>query len=542
MGNGYQARRNNEGENDISPKELAKENSREVVKTAAKEAGNKYLEANGVPAPLAQMATDKLEKNKLINKAINKVADNKQVSNMANKLKPGLDSAGLTKPSGGSNMASASTASDNNSSGLSKLKNLFPGSNTGSSSSGEAGGLSGVGDMIKKIKSIPPWLWPIIGYTLLFFFAIIIILATLQPILDFLGVDTSLGTGGGYGIGPEYKVDENSEQGKFYKRVTDAYNSNKTGDKKVTINAGTIASTYTIINRYNSGFTYANMDEATINTLIDNMLAITNSKECTKTEGDQTDIKYVTYKEGEVAPACPEGYTTGPETKKYAVDMEKYYTYLKTTFIPEKINTSISEEEKNKIVDEIKQIEQTYISLFTNQGSLTNGGIEQGYVPPVASGEFGSPLNKQYIITSPYQETLRCLSDGTCNPHYAIDLDTTDGSINYDILASADGNVSYVGNNPKGCGNEIRLRHNINGKIYETRYCHLSSILVTLTDPKNPPAVYKGQKIGISGNTGHSFGVHLHFEVREGIYYTEGQKVINPTFVVKNDSQCLNCK
>ena len=284
------------------------------------------------------------------------------------------------------------------------------------------------------------------------------------------------------------------------------------------------------------------MDDATINTLVDNMLSITNTIECTKTEGEKTDVKYVNYKEGETAPGCPEGYIKGAETKKYSVDMDKYYSYLKNTFIIEKVNKELTDDEKNKIIDEIKQIEETYLSIFANRGVTSTGSIGVGYVPPVASGQFGPPLNKKYVITSPYQETQRCLSDGTCNPHYAVDLDTVDGSEGYDILASADGTVSYVAEKTTGCGKEIRLRHNINGKIYETRYCHLSSILVSLPDPSNPPAVYKGQKIGAAGNTGHSFGVHLHFEAREGIYFTEGQLIINPTFIIKDDPNCLNCK
>jgi len=48
-----------------------------------------------------------------------------------------------------------------------------------------------------------------------------------------------------------------------------------------------------------------------------------------------------------------------------------------------------------------------------------------------------------------------------------------------------------------------------NGNRLYTLYGHLSSVNVS-----NGQTVSKGQVIGYSGNTGNSYGAHLHFEVK----------------------------
>ncbi len=64
-----------------------------------------------------------------------------------------------------------------------------------------------------------------------------------------------------------------------------------------------------------------------------------------------------------------------------------------------------------------------------------------------------------------------------------------------------------------GAGNFITIDHQ-NG--YFTRYLHLDSLAV-----KQGQTVQVGQKIGTEGNTGYSFGSHLHFEIRTDANYGE---------------------
>lgn len=88
--------------------------------------------------------------------------------------------------------------------------------------------------------------------------------------------------------------------------------------------------------------------------------------------------------------------------------------------------------------------------------------------------------------------------------HNGVDFSAPIGT---GIFATANGVVAKVQSNPGGYGKMVMMAH---GEKYQTRYAHLSSIEV-----KEGEEVKKGQRIGMSGNSGASSIPHLHYEVIE---------------------------
>jgi murein DD-endopeptidase MepM/ murein hydrolase activator NlpD len=76
------------------------------------------------------------------------------------------------------------------------------------------------------------------------------------------------------------------------------------------------------------------------------------------------------------------------------------------------------------------------------------------------------------------------------------------------VKAAEDGVVAYSGNELKGYGNLVLIRHS-NG--YVTAYAHASELLV-----KRGDTIKRGQVIAKSGQSGEVASPQLHFEIRKG--------------------------
>lgn len=86
--------------------------------------------------------------------------------------------------------------------------------------------------------------------------------------------------------------------------------------------------------------------------------------------------------------------------------------------------------------------------------------------------------------------------------HYGVDLDLTTG----DPVVAAFSGMVRISKYNKSFGHVVVVRH-YNG--LETLYAHLSKRMV---EPGT--LIEAGDTLGLGGNTGRSYGSHLHFEVR----------------------------
>ncbi|ANU10314.1 hypothetical protein A1A1_08869 [Planococcus antarcticus DSM 14505] len=103
--------------------------------------------------------------------------------------------------------------------------------------------------------------------------------------------------------------------------------------------------------------------------------------------------------------------------------------------------------------------------------------------------------------------------------HQGVDIANSKGTA---IIAAANGFVSYAGS-MGGYGNVVIITHSINGQTHATVYAHLNSIGVSVGQQ-----VSQGQNVGGMGNTGRSFGDHLHFEIHVGPWNGGRTNAVNP--------------
>ncbi len=91
------------------------------------------------------------------------------------------------------------------------------------------------------------------------------------------------------------------------------------------------------------------------------------------------------------------------------------------------------------------------------------------------------------------------------------------------VVAANTGTVAHVGNQLRGFGNVVLVKHKNEGTM--TVYAHLDKIYV-----KKDEVVSRGQKLGTIGQTGTVTEPQLHFEIRKG------RKPIDPNKYLQNSA------
>ncbi|MCQ5364503.1 peptidoglycan DD-metalloendopeptidase family protein [Anoxybacillus salavatliensis] len=166
---------------------------------------------------------------------------------------------------------------------------------------------------------------------------------------------------------------------------------------------------------------------------------------------------------------------------------------------------------KNQLQQMIRRQKEQEEARKRSLSSRGSSGSDGGSLPPVTDGAFMRPANGP--ITSTFGPRWGEF-------HYGIDIGKRGASV--PVVAAADGYV-YRSYYSSSYGNVIFIMHYIDGQVYTTVYAHLESRLVG--EGQN---VSKGQMIGYMGNTGRSFGAHLHFELHRGPWNASKSNAVDP--------------
>jgi hypothetical protein len=149
---------------------------------------------------------------------------------------------------------------------------------------------------------------------------------------------------------------------------------------------------------------------------------------------------------------------------------------------------------------------------------------ENCYSPELRNGAANMEDTLWLCVGDTLSKEFRIPFDGYMTSHYGprkgrnhngVDISLRTGDI---VNAAWSGRVRYAKFNKGGYGNLVIIRH-YNG--LETYYAHLSKLLVVPNQE-----VKAGDVIGLGGNTGRSYGAHLHFEIR---FY---DAPINPEYII----------
>ena len=143
-----------------------------------------------------------------------------------------------------------------------------------------------------------------------------------------------------------------------------------------------------------------------------------------------------------------------------------------------------------------------------------NSADSKGNLPAVSAGTWTKPANGNFTSKFGWRD----IGFGQ-EFHYGIDIANSTGT---PIVAAGTGVVTYAGW-MNGYGNVVMITHSINGQTFATVYAHLSGFWVS-----KGAVVQKGQRIAPMGNTGRSFGSHLHFELHVGEWNGSRSNAVNP--------------
>ena len=156
-----------------------------------------------------------------------------------------------------------------------------------------------------------------------------------------------------------------------------------------------------------------------------------------------------------------------------------------------------------------------FVGAFSGLSNIFDLDLDFDDLKDMLSGNasgFWWPINKEYCDTSYVSSKFGYrgyVGEGASTYHKGIDISGANCH-GEGVIASYKGKVVDA-NEIDNCsyGKYVKIEHSYKGKKIQTMYAHLSEVTV-----KKGQKVSTGQEIGKIGNTGTSYGAHLHFEIR----------------------------
>lgn len=172
------------------------------------------------------------------------------------------------------------------------------------------------------------------------------------------------------------------------------------------------------------------------------------------------------------------------------------------------ISHTVPERETETLNETLKQMKGASVHELVNERyekarQIVNKNLEYAALYSSVMRELPHrwPLQRSSLTVTSSYGMRRGPFGSVSEFHRGLDLRAYRGE---NVIAAADGVVIAAGRFG-GYGNMVRIAHSSG---YETLYAHLDSVAV-----KKNQIITSGTVIGYTGNTGHSTGPHLHYEI-----------------------------
>lgn len=305
----------------------------------------------------------------------------------------------------------------------------------------------------------------------------------------------------GEGLGLTFTVEHSASSGSGGARASEQHINSKTGERKFFIDE-------------KSGKATQQINENLVGTGSSDNLSITGSDLATVTpivSGTANPADYQR-KEDEMRvkgiiastsfPTTISSLTLDPDTPYRTIGIS---SFLDRYWVIDSVTHSLSD-------GSLKTSLNIYSPLKNKRPPETKPGGSSSLAPvdnSQISGEAFDPSTPKFSI--PLSGTVTSLfGSRQGRNHNGVDISSVGGTgPGSKIYASASGTVTVAKTGYNGgYGTMVDINHGGGG--WTTRYTHLYSLSVSPGQ-----TVYKGQQIGVEGNTGASRGTHLHFEIRK---------------------------